>query len=96
MPRPRTTGEKIADTVTAFNVLRDEVTPQPMRDLINGMTSIPTEGADAAAYASLVQSSIHLARIVSANDRAAMMAAAIITQSGVSRPTLDVIDGGES
>ena len=96
MPRPRTTTEKVADTVVAFTVLRDEVTPQPMRDLINGMTNIPMEGADAAAYASLVQSSIHLARIVCANDRAAIIAAAMLTQSGVSRPIIGEDAGGDA
>lgn len=93
MPQPRTVEAKVGDAIAAFNGLRDEVTPPPLRALIQKMTEVPmTEGTDVAAYASLVQSSIHLARIIAANDRATMIAAVMLTQSGVSRP---IIDTGE-
>ena len=83
----RTVEQKVGDTVAAYNALRDEVTPTPMRSLINKMAEVPMgPDSDVAAYASLVQASLALARVVAANDRAAMIAAAMITQSGVSRP----------
>lgn len=79
----RSNEQKVADTATVFNALRDEITPAPFRNLINKMVEFPvTEGTDMAAYASLVQASMSIARIVAANDRQALLAAAIITQSG--------------
>lgn len=84
MPQPRTLDQKIGDTVQAFAVLRDEVTPPSFRGLINKLTEVPVgPDTDMVAYASLVQGSLHLARIIAGNDRNAMLAAAIITSSGV-------------
>jgi hypothetical protein len=97
MPRLRTTEDKVSDWYTVFGAVRDELTPAPFRGLIDKMTNFPVaEGTDAAAYASLVQSSMGIARLISANDRAAAVVAAMLTQSGVSRPQLDVIEGGEA
>lgn len=89
MPQPRTVEQKVGDASVAFTALRDEITPPPFRNLINEMTSYPvTEGTDMVAYASLVQASMGIARIIAANDRAALIAAAMLTQSGgVTRPT---------
>jgi len=88
----RTVQQKIGDTHTAFEALREVLTPDPMRALIGRMSEIgsnPDEKVDIAAYASLVNGSLALARIVAANDRAAMLAAAMITQTGVSRPVFN-------
>jgi hypothetical protein len=93
----RTVEQKVGDTAAAFNALSADITPEPLRWMVTDLTSVDiTETTDVAAYASLVQSSIHVARIVAANDRAAMLAAAMITQSGVARPVVTTegdIDG---
>ena len=84
MTTNRSVPQRIADTAQAFQALRDELTPQPLRDVITLLTTQkPDENTDVAAYASLVQSSLSLARLIAANDRAAMMSAAVITASGV-------------
>lgn len=49
----------------------------------------------ADTYAALVQASINLDKVISANDRAALVAA-VMANSNVSRPMLDVIDGGSA
>lgn len=90
MTRNRTPQEKVGDWNEAYEPIRDAITPDPMRQMITNMTSVPMEGVEVAAYASLVQSSIHLARIVAANDRAAAIAAAMLTAAGVSRPVIDL------
>jgi len=95
----RSRTDKIADALGAYNVFRDELTPDIMRTVHNNMTGAQQQAAaeagDVQAYAALVQASLSLTRIVAANDRAAMIAAVMLTQSGISRPQLDVIDGGE-
>lgn len=89
MAQTRTVEQKVGDALEVFNALRAELTPEPMRALVTKMTSIPMgENTDVAAYASLVQASLHIARVVAANDRFAMIAAAMLTQSGVSRPII--------
>jgi hypothetical protein len=90
MATNRSVPQRVSDWVTAYSAIRDEVTPPSLREVINKMFDIPTEGVDAGAYASLVQSSLHLARIVAAGDRTSAVVAAMITQSGVSRPTIGV------
>lgn len=90
MATTRSVNEKVSDTLRAFETLRHELTPDAMRALIKRMSEQqPDDTLDVAGYASLVNASMQLARVVAANDRAAMMAAAMITQSGVSRPILN-------
>jgi hypothetical protein len=91
MTQNRTVQQKVGDALFAYEHLRAELTPTEMRALIDKMTKMqPGEKDDIAAYASLVNASLQLARVVSANDRAAMLSAAMITQSGVSRPTISL------
>ena len=68
-----------------------KIRPRTDRIIIHHAAS----AGDVQAYAALVQAALNLTRVVAANDRAAMIAAVMLTQSGVSRPQLDVIDGGE-
>jgi hypothetical protein len=81
----------------AFNAFRDELTPDVMRDTLNSMTGAQQQAAaevgDVQAYAALVQAALNLQRVIAANDRAALVAAVLLTQSGVARPNLDVIEG---
>jgi len=86
-------SDKIADTIQAYNVYREELTPENMRQVLEKMTGGQQQAAaqagDAQAYAALVQASLQLQRLVFANDRAALIAAVMTTQSGVSRPIID-------
>lgn len=97
MRNTRTTTDKVADAMQAFNAFRDELTPDVMRETLNSMTGAQQQAAaqvgDVQAYAALVQAAITLQKIIAANDRAALVAAVLLTQSGVSRPNLDVIEG---
>lgn len=73
---PKTVSQKTGDWYAAYQAIREELTPQPMRDVLATMSTEPSiEGLGAAE---------RLARMISANDRAAALAAAIITANGVS------------
>ena len=97
MRTTRTITDKIVDATTAFNAFRDELTPDIMRATLHSMTGAQQQAAaeigDVQAYAALVQAALNLQKVISANDRAAVVAAVLLTQSGVSRPNLDVIEG---
>jgi len=97
MSTGRTLTDKIADTRAAFAILREEITPTAMREVLEDMTSAQRQLAaaqdgDAAAYAALVQASLQLHRAIAANDRTAMIAAAMLTQSGIARPVIDATE----
>lgn len=95
----RTATDKIADARQAFNVFRDELTTDQMRNVLGKMTDAQSQAAaqsgDASATAAIVMASIQLQRVIAANDRAALLAAVMATQSGVSRPQLDTTEGQE-
>lgn len=95
----RSRTDKIADALGAYNVFRDELTTDVMRNVLGNMTGAQMQAAadaqDVQAYAALVQASLNLTRIVAANDRAALIAAVMLTQSGIARPQLDVVSDGE-
>lgn len=100
MATHRSLPEKVQDVKTTFVQFAELLTPPNMRQVMEDMTGAQQQAAaqagDVQAYAALVQASIQLQRLVFANDRAALIAAVMATQSGVSRPQLDVIDGGEA
>jgi hypothetical protein len=96
MSNVRTPQQKADDARAVFLLLRDEVTPPIMRELLDSMTNAASQSAaqvgDVQAYAALVQASLQLQRVIAANDRTVMVAAAVLTASGVSRPMLDTGD----
>jgi hypothetical protein len=96
MAPQRTVNDRIADALIAYNVFREELTPENMRSVLEDMTGAQKQAAaeagDVTAYAALVQASLSLQRLVFANDRTAMLAAVMATQSGVSRPTLEIVE----
>jgi len=94
MSTGRSLTDKIADTLRAYEVLREPLTNPDLTAILQKMTGPDAQAAVAAAgdpnaYVALVQASLSLVRTLAANDRTAMMAAAIITQSGVVRPVLE-------
>ena len=74
--------QRIVDAAQAFDALRQEITPQALREL--------TALANASGNANEINLGVAVAKIVYANDRAALIAAAMITSSGVSRPMVDI------
>jgi len=71
----KTVQQKTGDWYAAYLAIREELTPQPVRDALATMKTEPTlEGLGSVE---------RLARLVAANDRAAALAAAIITAAGV-------------
>jgi hypothetical protein len=94
MAPQRTPDQKANDALRVFNLLRDEVTPPIMREVMQDMTNAERQAGanttgDVQAYAALVQASLSLQRVIAANDRMTMMAAAILTSSGVTRPVIE-------
>lgn len=91
----RSVNQRIADVRQAYQVFKEELTPENMRAVLEDMTGAQKQAAaqegDVQAYAALVQASLSLQRLVFANDRAALIGAVLATQSGVARPNLDVI-----
>lgn len=97
MPQQRTIHNKISDTLIAYNVFSETLTPEIMRNVLGKMTEAQqaADVGDVQAYAALVQASIVLQRVIATNDRAALQSAVQLAQSGVSRPVIDINDGIE-
>ncbi|HET7070124.1 MAG TPA: hypothetical protein VFI40_04825 [Nocardioides sp.] len=91
--RPRTVPEKVSDWLIAYNAIREEVTPPPLRKMLAvfnetvGSATTPAEGI------AILQQSMALARLISANDRMSAIAAAMLTSSGGQRHV--VVDDAE-
>lgn len=71
----RTTSQKVGDWKGAYDAIREELTPAPLRVILATMTEV--EGV--AQLASYMQ----LASAVMANDRAAGTIAAMLTANGI-------------
>jgi hypothetical protein len=93
MTTQRTPAQKALDTLSVYEQFRDAITTERMRGLLNDMTGEQMQdvakSGDVQAYAALVQASLSLQKLVSANDRAALLGAAIVTQSGVVKPVFE-------
>jgi hypothetical protein len=89
MTATRSVPQRLGDWSEAFDFTRQAITPVEFRTMLAAMLKPAGEDVgDVQAYAVLVQASMTLARLVSANDRTAAIVAAMLTQSGVSRPTI--------
>lgn len=90
MTANRTVVEKVGDWKQAYDAIREELTPPQMRLMLGHLTApTPMDGDDVAAvqaYVQVVRASLDLSRVITANDRAAAVTAAMLTQAGVSRP----------
>lgn len=75
MSTPRTTAEeKVTSWAAVFEALRAEITPPVMRQVLDKMTA--KDPTNIPAY-------VALARLVTANDRAAALCAAMLVAAGV-------------
>lgn len=94
----RTLPEKVADTKSTYQQFAELLTPPETRGILGNMTGAMQQAAaetgDVQAYSSLVQAALSLQRLVSANDRVALLAATML-QSG-SPARLIPLDGGEA
>lgn len=101
MARDRSVAERVGDWAQAFRAVQEELTPLPLRAMMTTLVnSVPPAGSDdldqVRAYIERVNAAGGVSRLVFANDRAAAVVAGILTQSGVTRPNFDVIEGGEA
>lgn len=85
MSTARTVIQRVSDWQIAFNIIRSELTPEIHRTVLDTMEKI--EGVHQ------LRSYIDLSRAVMGNDKGAGIIAAMLTQSGISRPTFEVGDG---
>lgn len=92
--RGRSVEEKVGDWATAFAAVSETLTPQELRDQLTAVinTPIPADPEGIAVYVQRMNASMALARLVSANDRAAGTIAALITQSGIKPAAIDYGD----
>lgn len=85
MAAQRTLPEKVADTKSTYQQFRELLTPPEQRDILANMTGAMQQAAaevgDVQAYASLVQASLSLLRVIARNDGIALLAATML-QSG--------------
>lgn len=92
--RPQTVEEKVAQWYTAYTAVAAEVNPQALRDRLNEVinTPIPQDPEGILVYTQRMNASMALARLVSANDRAAATVAALLVQSGIKPAAIDYGD----
>lgn len=70
--------DKVGDWKLAFDAISEELTPRSVREI---KTIMESEKVDVGALAAAER----LARLIAANDRAAALAAAVLTSVGVAR-----------
>ena len=92
--RGRTPEEKVADWLTVFQAVAAELNPVELRNRLNEVinTPIPQDPEGILVYTQRMNASLALARLVSANDRAAATVAALLVQSGIKPAAIDYGD----
>lgn len=88
----RTVAEKVGDWKVAYDAIRVELTPALMREIYEKLMSGSGEEESRMALYERVQASIQMARLISANDRAAGTIAALVTQTGIKPTAVDYGD----
>jgi hypothetical protein len=91
--RDRTVPEKVGDWNVAFGAVADTLTIPQFNEAIRILGTLPAPVAEDGItgfneYITAVNASLALARLVAANNRTAAIVAAMLTQSGVSRPVI--------
>lgn len=94
MAGTRTVIEKVGDWKQAFDAVAAELNPQQLRDQLNAVinTPIPQDPEGIVTYTARMNAAMAMARLVSANDRAAGTIAALITQTGIKPAGIDYGD----
>lgn len=82
--RPRTVEQRVGDWNRAYQVIRQEMTPDAIRAMVMLTGHKPEEGEEWAQMdVNTVNLGVSMAKIASANDRTAALVSAILTSSGV-------------
>lgn len=76
-----TLTEKIGNWYQAFEAVRDTITPRPLREIVNFMTTPVPEGTSPDVAMQRIQASMDIARLVAAGDRVAAQVAAMLASS---------------
>lgn len=92
--RGRTVEEKVGDWFAAYQAIAPELSPQKLRDQLDSVINmpIPQDPEGILLYTQRMNASMALARLLSANDRAAGTIAALITQTGIKPTSMDYGD----
>lgn len=86
----RTMSEKVQDIKSTQAQFSELLTPPEMREMLGRMTGPEAQQAIAAtgdvrALVQVVQASMDLQKVISANDRAALLAATMVAGAGGTR-----------
>lgn len=94
MATGKTVIEKVGDWKVAFDAIAAELNPQALRDQLNSVinTPIPQDPEGMGTYVARMNAAIAMARLVSANDRAAATVAALLTATGIKPAPIDYGD----
>jgi len=94
LSRGRSVTDKVGDWKAAFDAIAAELSPQALRDQLDAVinTPIPQDPEGILVYTQRMNASMALARLLSANDRAAGTIAALITQTGIKPAGIDYGD----
>ena len=94
MATGRTVPEKVGDWYEAYQAIAEQLNPPALRAQLNEVINqpIPQDADGLLLYNSRISASMALARLVSANDRAAATVAALITQTGIKPSAIDYGD----
>lgn len=92
--RGRSVEEKVADWFKAYEAVSAELSPPALRATLDGVinTPIPQDPEGLLTFNTRISASLGLARLLSANDRAAATVAALITQTGIKPTSVDYGD----
>lgn len=88
MAQQRSLPEKVRDIKSTYEQFAEMLTPpekrEVFRNMVGAQAAAAAESGDPAAFAALVQASLNLDKVISANDRAALLAA-VMANSNVAR-----------
>lgn len=94
MTRPVGVEDKVGNWLVAYRAIAEELSPQALRDRFNEVinTPIPADPEGLMVFEARLSASMALARLLSANDRAAGTIAALITATGIKPAAIDYGD----
>ncbi len=86
--------EKLGNWATAYQQVAAAITANALREQLNAVinTPIPQDPDGITTYVARMNATMALARLVSANDRAAGTIAALLVQSGIKPASINYAD----
>lgn len=94
MATGRTVEQKVGDWLLAYRAIAEEVSAPALREQLNAVinTPLPQDPEGIGTYVARMNASMALARLVSANDRAAATVAALLVSQGIRPAAIDYGD----